>query len=119
MADIFSDTSELEVNLNDLTNKLTVACIAVANTEAKRLESHMKQNRPWTDRTGLAKQRLNTSVSTINKNAIRITLAHGVEYGIWLELANNENYAIIKPTMMLEGPKTFESFKGLFEKIFN
>ena len=48
---------------------------------------------------------------------VRITLAHGVEYGIWLELAHEKNYAIIAPTVREEGPRIVEDLDNLMSKL--
>jgi hypothetical protein len=77
----------------------------------------MKVNRPWTDQTNQAKARLHTSVSQPNPNIVRITLAHGVNYGIWLELANEKKYAILAPTVNKFAPKIVEDLEGIFGKM--
>lgn len=109
--------AELKAKMAELGPKLNVACFMYASTEAVRLEHYMKQNRPWTDRTGLAKQRLNARVSQVGSSKIRITLAHGVSYGIWLELAHGKNYAVIKPTIDHEAPRVFKGMQGLLNKV--
>ena len=100
-----------------MASKLNAAIGIYVTTKAHQLESQMKVNRPWTDRTGMAKARLNTSVSKTETSSYRITLAHGVDYGIWLELANEKNYAIIAPTIQQESPKIISDLNGLMNKI--
>lgn len=111
------NSSTLNKNLLEMSTKIGAAVLMLANTEAARLESYMKLNRPWTDRTGMAKATLKTSVSRPSKDKIRITLAHGVDYGIWLELAHGKNWAIIGPTINQEGPEVIKHFKGLMYKL--
>lgn len=92
--------SQLGKNLQVTKEKSMVALKMYAATKAPEITSYMKQNRPWTDRTGMAKMTLRTTVSeNPSEHKVRITLAHGVTYGIWLELANDQNYAIIIPTL--------------------
>ena len=93
------NVDELSQNLDEFQGRLKYAVQMYASTKANELEALMKANRKWTDRTGMAKARLNASISEPDENTIRITLAHGVEYGIWLELANEKNFAIIAPTL--------------------
>jgi hypothetical protein len=88
-----------------------------AATKASVLESTMKEKRPWQDRTGQAKARLSTGVSQPNEDTIRITLAHGVEYGIWLELAHEKQNAIIAPTIRTEAPQIVTDLQGIMAKI--
>lgn len=111
------DSSQLGAKMKAFVPKVYAAALVQAQTEAVRLEYLAKQNRPWTDRTGLAKARLNARVSTPSATTIRITLAHGVEYGIWLELAHGKNWAVVMPTLEKEAPAVFKRFSGLFNKV--
>lgn len=104
-------------NLEQLGEKFGVMMLMYSATKAEDLTAKMKQNRKWTDRTGMAKATLNTKVSQPNENTIRFTLAHGVDYGIWLELANEKNFAIVLPTLQLESPKIMRDFDHIIEKI--
>lgn len=109
--------SNLGQNIDKMEKKLTAVVLMYCSTKSKEFESYMKMNRPWTDRTGMAKATLNTKVSQPEPNKVRMTLAHGVEYGIWLELANEKNYAIIGPTINTQSQKFFESVDNLFHKL--
>ena len=105
-------TNTIVTKLADLDVKTKTAVGLYGDTVAKKLEASAKANRPWTDRTGNARNRLN-SESEWNGNKVRVSLSHGVDYGIWLELCNEGKYAIIMPTINKEGPSIL---KGL-EKI--
>lgn len=109
--------STLKKNLDKMSVKLGAVVLMYAATKASELQSKMKLNRPWTDRTGMAKTLLNAKVSQPNSNIVRITLAHGVDYGIWLELAHEKNYAIIAPTVREEGPRIVEDLNNLMSKL--
>ena len=111
------DDAKLKGKLTALGPKFNVACFMYAATEAMRLEAYMKLNRPWTDRTNMAKAMLNSRVSQPGSNTIRITLAHGVDYGIWLELAHGKNWAIVKPTLDKQGPRVFKGMQGLLDRV--
>lgn len=111
------DESSLKKNLDKMATKLGAVLLMYAATKASELQAKMKLNRPWTDRTGLAKTMLNAKVSQPDSNTIRITLAHGVDYGIWLELAHGKNYAIIAPTIREEGPRIVEDLNDLMSKL--
>lgn len=97
-------SSELRKKIDAMPDKFGKALLMYCATKSKGLESKMKRKRPWTDRTGMAKATLNSKVSQPSQEIIRITLAHGVEYGIWLELANEKRYAIVGPTIREEAP---------------
>lgn len=98
------EDAQLKKGLEEFSEKVGAACLILCSTRAQKIESSMKINRRWTDRTGYAKQRLSARVSRPEANIIRITCSQGVDYGIWLELAHNKKYAIIAPTIQKEGP---------------
>lgn len=109
--------STLKKGLDNLGPKMGAMILMYAATKASELQSKMKTNRPWTDRTGMAKATLNAKVSQPSQNIVRITLSHGVEYGIWLELAHEKNYAIIAPTVREEGPRVVSDLNNLMSKL--
>lgn len=109
--------STLKKKLDNFGPKFGAMILMYAATKASEIESKMKINRPWTDRTNMAKVRLNAKVSQPSNNIVRITLAHGVDYGIWLELANEKNYAIIAPTVREEGPRIVQDLDNLMAKL--
>ena len=109
--------SELNSKLEGLKPKINAAIGMYASTKSVQIKSDMQNNRPWTDRTGMAKLTLNTTVSKPNEDTTRITLAHGVDYGIWLELANEQNYAIIIPTIERESAVIMNDMERFFSKL--
>lgn len=110
-------SSEISKNLDKMATKLGAVILMYSATRAAEIEAYMKTNRPWTDRTGMAKATLNTKVSRPSDNIVRITLAHGVDYGIWLELAHGKNWAIIGPTLDSQGPKVMDDLNNLMGKL--
>lgn len=71
---------------------------------AGHAEAEMKQNAPWTDRTGNARNGLHAGVE-VGQDKFTFYLSHGVEYGVFLELAHGGNYAIVRPTADVYAPK--------------
>ena len=111
------DTSSLKKNIDKMSVKFGTVVLMYSATKVSELQAKMKVNRPWTDRTGMAKATLNAKVSQPSQNIVRITLAHGVDYGIWLELAHEKNYAIIAPTIREEGPRIVKDLNNLMSKL--
>lgn len=109
--------STLSKSLDNMAVKLGALVLMYCSTKASELEAKMKMNRPWTDRTGMAKATLSAKVSQPNQNTVRITLAHGVDYGIWLELAHEKNYAIVAPTIREEGPRVVSDLNNLLSEL--
>lgn len=99
--------------LTDLKKMADSRVRVYAEVAAKDLEGYIKANRPWTDRTGQARQRMTGYVQKVS-NGYRIVIAHGVDYGLWLELANEKKYAILEPTIRLKGPDIVKGMKDLF-----
>lgn len=110
------DGSSLERGLSAFEDRFEAAVHMYAETGATKLQNFAQTNAPWTDRTGHARQRLNAKVSREGNGGYLITLAHGVDYGIWLELANEKKFAVIEKTI-LECGKT-EVLPG-FERLLN
>ena len=107
-------TNTLITNLADFDVKTKAAVGLYGDTVAKKLEASAKSNRPWTDRTGRARQSLNSGSELVG-NKVRVSLAHGVDYGIWLELCNEGKYSIIMPTINKEGPAVMEGLKKILK----
>lgn len=111
------DTSKLSNGVSRMAEKVGAAVLMYASTQAIRIETKMKVDRPWTDRTGMAKATLRARVTQPRTNVVRILLAHGVDYGIWLELAHERNYAIIAPTIARESPNVLNGLNGIVAKL--
>lgn len=109
--------SDLSKNIDNMSTKLGAVILMYSATKASEIQARMKVKRPWVDRTGMAKALLNAKVSQPDANTVRITLAHGVDYGIWLELAHGKNYAVISPTIQEEGPRVVSDLSDLMSKL--
>lgn len=103
------DLSDLVTGLNAFDSRMDLAVRMLAEQGAIQLQNFARENRKWTDRTGQARQRLHGYVGTI-PNGYRIHLAHGVDYGLWLELAHEKRFAIIPQSIEYVG--TFEIMPG-------
>ena len=72
---------------------------AIAQRWAPEIENWMKANAGWTDRTGNARQALYTEVNHVTGEMVELIMAHGVEYGIYLETNTVGRRAIIAPAL--------------------
>lgn len=113
MAGFSFDMGDLKKGLDMLEDRADLAIRMYAETGGQKLVDSAKENRKWTDRTGQARARLNSTVSA-TASGYRIYLAHGVDYGIWLELAHGKRFAIIPQT--IESVGTLEIMPG-FNKL--
>lgn len=84
---------------------------------AQKFENYAKINRQWTDRTGRARQSLKGYIET-TPNVTYINIAHGVYYGIYLELCNERKYAILQKTVDANAQEVLQGFEELLNYIF-
>ena len=108
------DANNLIKGLAEREIKTRAALGLYADTVAKKMETHAKSNKPWVDRTGRAKQSLNSSWKWMGDVA-RVELSHGVYYGIYLELCNEKRYAIIKPTIDIISPQAIRGLNKILK----
>lgn len=66
----------------------------------------------WTDRTSQAVDRMFSS-AFIDKDEIGFFLSHGVFYGVYLELANDRKYEIIRPVIEELAPLFFKDAQDI------
>ena len=76
----------------------------------------LKQNARWTDRTGAARGGI-FAVANRGIKYEEIFMAYSVNYGIWLEIANDRKYAIITPAMRIMGKELMDSLQYLLDRI--
>lgn len=112
MATIRIDSKQLLKRLENAETKSQIAIRMFAQEGAKKFEIYAKINRPWTDRTGHARQRLVGWVETFS-DKVRIHIGHGVDYGVYLELCNEKRYAILQPTVNACSKEVIQGFSKL------
>ena len=108
------DTNSLIKGLAEREIKVRSSLGLYADTVSKKMEAHAKSSKPWIDRTGRAKQSLNSSWSW-KGDVARVELSHGVDYGVYLEFCNEKKYAIIKPTIDKIGPEAIEGLNKILK----
>ena len=111
--------STMYKRLGDLSGMAHVV-LNYARTKASVIQGDMQNKsptHPWVDRTGAAKARLTATVSMPNDHTVRITLAHGMDYGIFLELAREKKHAMIAPTVKKYEPEIIEDLNGIMGNI--
>jgi len=110
------DSSNLDAGLKSLKQRADQAIGMYAETGALKLQNDARAGAPWTDRTGAARQRL-TGTSDKQSYGYLLTLAHGVYYGIYLELAMEKRWAIIMDTIRKTGAEIMTGFSRLMERM--
>lgn len=96
-----------EQHLSALTDayiaRIKQAIYALALRRATEIENWMKANARWTDRTGNARQTLHKEVYQLYNETL-IVLAHGVDYGMYLETVSGGYFAIVTWALDYWGP---------------
>lgn len=101
--------------------KLAAFLTKTTSYYALRAEQTAKTKATWTDRTGNARQGLRAIAdnSQAHQGEWEISVSHSVPYGIWLEVRNSGEYAVILPTIDTEAPKYFMAAAKVFARMFN
>lgn len=97
--------------------KVNDAIMAALEYKAPEVEAHMKQNAPWTDQTGNARQGLRAQAYDLGGDQKGIILYHQVPYGIWLEVKNSGEYGIILDTIQIMGPEVMKSLENIIGRL--
>lgn len=116
MATVRVDAKEVITRLSNMQDKAQLAIRMYAQEGAKVFENYAKTHRRWTDRTGHARQRLIGYVEQ-EPDKTRVCIAHGVNYGIYLEVCNNGRYSILQDTVFINGAKVLEGYKNMIGKM--
>lgn len=115
MASAFKWEGDLEGNLATMEQDHKRAMVAGANYAATQIQSFMRSEAAWTDRTGNARNGLRTKV-VVKSKTVAIVLYHSVPYGIWLEVRWGGKYGVIKRGMAAGGPLFMEAVGRLMFK---
>lgn len=99
--------------LDRYVSDIRMAIMQISRQRAPEIETWMKNNAPWEDRTGNARQTLHTEVWMMAEQAV-IRLSHGMGYGTFLELAHGGRWAVIGPALDHFAPKIWNDVEQLF-----
>lgn len=110
-------SNTLSPGLKTFTPKLDHAVGLTVDFFSPRVESAAKDGAPWTDQTGNARNTLTARPfhETLKKHGI--VLAHGMPYGIWLEVRFGGRYAIILPTIKQQGIEVMATLRQVFSRM--
>ncbi|MBT9137203.1 MAG: hypothetical protein DDT34_02290 [Firmicutes bacterium] len=106
--------SDVQRNLDVWAKHQRGAAVTLAKNWAGQLEGRAKKNAPWQDRSSNARNGLFGTVE-VRGDVIYIRVAHSMEYGIFLELANDGRFAILKPTVDASTTEVERAYRRLWE----
>ena len=100
-------SGDMEAKTNQFGPRMKRAMVVAANRISVEAEAYMKQNAPWTDRTGNARSGLKSEVE-VKTNHVTVYLYHTMPYGPWLEIRWSGKYQIINPTIEVMAPQLMQ-----------
>lgn len=112
------DDKKLVKNVQSFDDRLRRNVRLVVARRAAISVAWMKQNAPWTDRTGAARSGL-MAIPYSGKSFEEIVLAYSVYYGIWLEVAHDRQYSVILPAMRVMGEGLINDLQQLIDFMGN
>lgn len=121
----WSGKRQVRDNMRLYAQRVRFAVGQLAQYFAAVLEKDAKENAPWTDRTANARQALRGYTSEnpaagypteqLARDVVAIYLSHGMDYGVFLELKNQGQYAVIIPTLETHYGEIQRRLKELFK----
>ena len=113
MADSYTvtiDGNEVIKNLTELEGRVKAGLEVVGQTVGAQMKSYAQANAPWTDRTGNARGGLDYDCKW-EGTTLDISVFHTVDYGIWLEIAHAQRFAILQDARNSQ----VETFKNMIK----
>lgn len=101
-------------NMTRYGERVIEAINAVADYFSAVVETEAKTGAPWTDRTSNARQTLSGFKVELAKDVVAIYLAHGMDYGIFLETMGQGKWAIILPTLEANYTPIMQMLRDIF-----
>lgn len=102
----------------EMPSKIRQSIASEFRDQTPKVQSYMKSNASWNDRTGAARNGLQAEYMgdrNVERQAIRVF--HGVGYGIFLETRFAGKYAIILPTLQYEGDRIMSDLSGFLGRM--
>jgi hypothetical protein len=99
-------------NLSGAAMKQRAALGLFADTAAKKMEGQAKVGAKWIDRTSNARNSIQGDFGW-EGNKLKVILSGGMDYSVYLELAHEKKYAILKPTIDKNASSVISGYKKL------
>jgi hypothetical protein len=106
----------LKRNLRAFDGDINALVAGVVDFSSDKARTYMKTNAPWTDRTGNARQTLNSHAEHTTEYH-EIHLYGGMPYQIFLEVRWAGRFAIIGPAVKFQGLATMNRLRGLVARL--
>jgi hypothetical protein len=107
--------SDLDYNLKNFDRRARNATKKVLQYQAASSETRMRSTAPWTDRTTNARNGLFAEVLDNGLDSWLLLFSHSVDYGFWLEVINNGEYAAVRPEFLKANREVMRRLSRIFE----
>ena len=111
------DLAPLQRGVVQLDDRLDRAIAGAVKQRSHIAIAWMRENAPWTDRTGNARSGLDAYTEHEAKVHHTIWLFGRMPYQIWLEIRFAGKYAIIGPAILDQGRKLMKTFTKIIERL--
>ena len=108
--------NDIMFNLNRWHEEKIAGVTAVGKNISAIAEVKAKSSAIWTDRTANARQGLQGNSFWELATVLKITLAHTVDYGVYLELAHDRKHQILEKTLNSLRGEAFRNIKRIMDK---
>ena len=110
----WSNTRDVREGMERYRKDVKRAIRQVAEYWKPVIETYAREHAQWTDRTGNARRGLHSFVEELSEDTVALYLAHGMDYGLHLELKYAGKYAIILPALEAHYGEIGRMLKGIF-----
>ena len=101
-------------NLDSHAARVQVAGKAIFEIYKPVLENYAKTHARWTDRTANARQGLHSDIVELSNDTVALYIAHGMEYGVFLETKYQGRYAILWESIEAVQPQVLSKLRQIF-----
>ena len=117
MSDESRQIAEIKANVrreyNFKVEKLNQLCLAYAGYFLQRFRQKQAQDVFWNNQTGTAYASVSSGVERIQGELVAYLMSQ-VDYGLYLELANNRKHEALRPTVMAFYSRFFKDAEKIF-----
>lgn len=110
-------TAEIEHNVSRAFDRKKAAVYALSQAYAAKALAYFQEQQAgekyWVNETNQAKDRM-FAKGYLEKELVGWFMAHGVEYGPWLELSNNRQNEAIRPVIEVFKDAFYADVKAVF-----
>lgn len=109
--------TEYQARLRALPERVQAVVLATLQSFVGDITGYMGTHAPWADRTGDARRNLHAWAAATAATAT-LYVAHGVSYGVFLELGHQGRFSILWPAIRVFQPLILKAVRDDLERAF-